>query len=255
MPAGFACLFPLRFASLPPVKLVKSILPGIAVVVLLAGIGLQVFADWVSPEPVPVEPFLATAIPQNLPGWEVTDLDLGPTESVTEQSFRILNLDDFVYREYRRGPTAFTVYVAYWGPGKMPIRLVNQHTPDRCWTENGWSCSDRRFHVRKSVRGQALHPAQWGVYEIGDFSSESYFWHIVDDEPYWFGGERLNTRTSLTSVLLDFRNIATNRNPDQFFIRIVSQQSLDAIWEEPGFADVMADLADLCLAAEWESGQ
>ncbi|MFO7726049.1 MAG: exosortase-associated EpsI family protein [Oceanipulchritudo sp.] len=231
-------------------KVIKFILPVIALLVLITGIGLQVFAEWVSPEPEPVEPFLSEAIPQSLPGWEVKDLNLGPTESVTEQSFRILNLDDFVYREYRRGATTFTVYVAYWGPGKMPIRLVNQHTPDRCWTENGWACTDRRFHVRKSVRDRALHPAQWGVYTINDFSSESYFWHIVDDEPHWFGGERINSRTSLTSVLLDFRNIATNRNPDQFFVRIVSQESLDAIWEEPGFAAVMDDLADLCLAAE-----
>lgn len=231
-------------------KGVKYALPVMGLLILLLGVGLQVFAEYVSPEPPPVEPFLSEAIPKHLKGWEVRELDLGPTESVTERSFDILNLDDYVHREYRQGDTSFSVYVAYWGPGKMPIRLVNQHTPDRCWTENGWACSDRRFHVQKSVKGIPLLPGQWGTYTIQDYATESYFWHIVDGEAYWFGGERVNRMTSVKSVLLDLRNIAVNRNPVQFFVRIVSEDSLDELWTQPGFEAVMADLAELCLAAD-----
>lgn len=198
-------------------------------------------------EPAPVEPFLAEAIPDRIPGWEVEDLPLGPTESVTEQSLDILNLDDFVHREYKRGNARFSLYVAYWGPGKMPVRLVNQHTPDRCWTENGWSCTDRRFNVEKSVGDRELHPAQWGAYAIRDFSNESYFWHIVGGEAYWLAGDSMNRRTSVKSVLIDVANFTSRQQPDQFFVRLVSTQSLDDLWELDGFDTLMNSLADLCL--------
>lgn len=229
--------------------LLKYLLPASGLLVLLIAVGLQVLAAFSSPPASESSrPPLAEAIPTELPGWAIRELDLGATESVTEQSLKILNLDDYVHREYTHPEGSFSVYVAWWGPGKMPIRLVNQHTPDRCWTENGWTCTDRRFHVDKTAAGRQLHPAQWGAYQIGEFANESYFWHIVGEEAYWFGGDRMNTRTTVSSVLLDLKNFTTNNRPEQFFVRLVSQQSLDELWELPGFQAVMDDLASLCLA-------
>jgi hypothetical protein len=226
------------------------ILPVLGLLTLLLAVGVQGYGAWKKSQIEEVDhPPLAQAIPQSLNGWEVEDLPLGPTESVTEQSLKILNLDDYVYRQYSSALGRFSVYVAYWGPGKMPIRLVNQHTPDRCWTENGWSCTDRRFNVEKSVAGKDLLPAQWGEYEINGQANESYFWHIVDGEAYWFGGERQNTSTSITSVLLDLKNFTVGNDPEQYFVRIVSGQSLDKLWEHRGFQRVMADLKALCLAS------
>lgn len=162
---------------------------------------------------------------------------------------RILNLDDFVYREYRHPVHgSFTVYVAYWGPGKMPIRLVSQHTPDRCWTENGWVCTDRRFNVEKQLGDIALQPAQWGEYMIRDYRTQAYFWHLVDGEMYWLSGENMNTRTTIKSVLIDLKNFTFREKPRQYFIRIVSAQPLVELWELPEFQAVVKPLADLGLA-------
>lgn len=226
----------------------RTVLPALAGLILLVAVLLQVVAGL---KPVPegsLDAPLEEKIPASLSGWAVRDLDLGPTESVTERSFQLLNLDDFVHREYRRGDRVFTVYVAYWKPGKMPVRLVNQHTPDRCWTEAGWVCTDREWNVERVAGTTALQPGQWGVFELGEARNFTYFWHIVGGQAHWYGGERLNTKSSLTSVVEDFKKFGLNVHREQFFVRITSPEPMDSLWEQEGFQTIMASLAELCLA-------
>ena len=227
-------------------------LPLGGVAVLTGSIAVAAFAEM---QPVPegtLERPLETAIPERLPGWQVEDLDLGPTESVTQRSYDLLRLDDFVHRRYARPGASFSVYVAYWEPGKMPVRLVNQHSPDRCWTEVGWSCTDREWNVHRSAGDIALQPAQWGVYEIEDYTNYTYFWHIVGGRAHWYGGERINTRSSLTSIWEDFTKYGLNVHREQFFVRIVSREPMDDLWKKKGFQMIMKDLAKLCLAEPGE---
>lgn len=223
-------------------------IPGAGVLTLISALALTAVAKL---QPVPegtLERPLEDLIPVSMPGWIVEDMDLGPTESVTQRSMDLLKLDDFVHRQYKRGDKSFSVYVAYWKPGKMPVRLVNQHTPDRCWTEVGWVCSDRQWNVEREVNGRQLQPGQWGVYGINDYDNYTYFWHMVGGKAHWYGGERLNTKTSLTTVWEDFSKFGLNVHREQFFVRIVSPEPMDDLWQEPGFLSVMDALADLCLA-------
>jgi hypothetical protein len=225
-------------------------IPGLVALILVVGVSLQLVSRF---QPVPESSLkqpLEESIPDKVPGWEVNNLDLGPTESVTQRSYDLLRLDDFVHREYRRGDKSFTVYVAYWKPGKMPVRLVNQHTPDRCWTEVGWTCTDRQWNVERTVNGRELQPGQWGIYELNNYKNYTYFWHVVGGKVHWYGGERINTKSSLTSVWEDFRKFGLNVHREQFFIRVVSSEPMDDLWDEAGFLAVMEDLADLCLASE-----
>jgi len=223
-------------------------IPSSVVLVLLIAAGLSVLSRFQpEPESTLTRP-LAESIPAQLTGWQVEDLDLGPTESVTQRSHDLLRLDDFVHRNYRRGDHSFSVYIAYWKPGKMPVRLVNQHTPDRCWTEVGWTCTDREWNVEREVNGRPLQPGQWGVYELQGYVNYTYFWHVVGGEVHWYGGERLNTKSSLTSIWDDFRKFGLNVHREQYFVRIVSREPMDKLWEDEGFLEVMSDLADLCLA-------
>lgn len=227
-----------------------KILLSSAIFILLAVLVTVQFIAYVTPpaEGITDHQALSTLIPSNLKGWTVEELPIGPTESVSERSLKLLNFNDFVHRRYSRSDLSFSVYVAYWGPGKMPIRLVSQHTPDRCWTENGWTCTDRKFNVEKKVGTELIQPAQWGAYKIDEYSNQAYFWHVVDGEVKWYAGNNMNTRTTVKSVLLDLMNFTLNNKPDQYFVRIVSQQSLDELWELPEFQKVMQSLADLCLA-------
>jgi len=223
------------------------VFPVATIIVLVVGICLQVLAGM---KPVPegsLDIPLSEAIPYEAAGWSIKSLDLGATESVIERSHNLLKLDDFVHREYRRNGTVFSVYVAYWKPGKMPVRLVNQHTPDRCWTEVGYTCTDRKWNIEFSVDGKQLQPGQWGIYELGEYRQHTYFWHIVGGEVHWYGGERINTRSSISSIWEDFRKFGLNVHREQFFIRIVSPNPMDDLWEEPVFKEVMSGLAELCL--------
>jgi hypothetical protein len=223
-------------------------IPVVLLLVLLSALGFQgVSALQTVPEPTLERP-LAELIPQQMYGWEVTDMDLGPTESVTQRSHDLLKLDDFVHRQYERGDKHFTVYIAYWKPGKMPVRLVNQHTPDRCWTEVGFVCNNREWNVERSVKGQQLQPGQWGEYELNGNVIYTYFWHIVGGEAHWYGGNRMNVRTSLTTVMEDITKFGMNVHREQYFVRITSPRPMDELWDEPGYLTVMEHLAALCLA-------
>jgi hypothetical protein len=110
---------------------------------------------------------LAAILPKDVEGWAAAEESLGATESINEATLKALNLDDYVYRRFRRGTVSFTVYAAYWAPGRMPTRLVASHTPDRCWTENGMRCVDMQFRQSNRIGTETLLPAEYRVFTAG----------------------------------------------------------------------------------------
>ena len=139
---------------------IRSLMRGsliIPALVLAAAVGLQgthLFRE--TPQASNVD--LTQMVPLKLTGWEGRDVPLGPNEFIAGEVEKILNYDQVLNREYRRNGEAFGVYIAYWGPGKMPTRLVASHTPDRCWTENGWHCTAMRFKQKEPFEGGTLQP-------------------------------------------------------------------------------------------------
>ena len=93
---------------------------------------------------------LGELLPRSLPGWTGRDEPLGPNEVTRTAVERTLNYDDFVFRVFERGDLQVGLYVAYWAAGRMPLQKVASHTPDRCWTENGWRCEDMRFEIGRA---------------------------------------------------------------------------------------------------------
>jgi len=187
-------------------------------------------------------------LPEDLPNWETRELELGATESLNEASREILRLDDFVHRQYSQPGRTFSVYIGYWRPGKMPVRLINQHTPDRCWLENGWSCVDREWNVEYEGPDQDLQPAQLGLYEIQGFETYAMFWHLVDGEAYWAVPGQLNSRTRVGPFLKELFAFKMQTKREQIFIRINSNVPFDEIWETDGFQKVLDVLEDRWLA-------
>lgn len=216
--------------------------------VLAAAAGAQVYSAFFLTPPAPskTKP-LAELLPAETPGWEAEELPLGPTEALQHQAKQLLMLDEFVNRTYKRGARAFNVYVAYWKPGEMPIRLVNTHKPDRCWKWNGWSCAAVKSGVVKNARGQPLKPAEWRTFEKDGQFKYTYFWHLAKGQIHSYGGYR--EHPPVTFIFHDILKYGLDQKPEQYFIRLSSDQPLDNFWDDPGFQKILGDLAALGLAA------
>lgn len=194
---------------------------------------------------------LATRIPSSLPGWVGRDEPLGANEVISTAVERTLNYDDYVFRVFRRGETTLGIYVAYWAPGRMPIQKVASHTPDRCWTENGWRCLEMKHGVAVAGQNVDLQPAQWRLFEppsTGQSSKEYVlFWHLVGDRIYEYGA-RFNATPRAIDWWRDTVAYATSGSDAQYFIRVTSNRPFDGLREEPAWHAVVASLGALGLA-------
>lgn len=181
--------------------------------------------------------------------WKYQDLDLGSTERGTARTRQILNFDDHFYREYRLGDTIFSLYVAYWGEGKMPAQLVASHTPDRCWVEGGMKCLDYRFNENLSVENFSLRPAQWRIFKKPPSEEEIYvlYWHLIDGELYDFG-ERLNAVPHPLNWIRDAIKDALLGTSEQYFVRLASNVPFPYIWEHEDIQRIVSTLKNIGLA-------
>ncbi|MGA3007490.1 MAG: hypothetical protein ABSE59_06325 [Opitutaceae bacterium] len=195
------------------------------------------------------DPHLAEVIPLAIPGgWTGTDVPLGATEFLSNEVEKVLNYDSVLYREFNRGGESFGVYVAYWGAGKMPTRLVASHTPDRCWTENGSRCIAMKFKQPESFDGVALQPAEWRVFEPPQGGSPIYvlYWHLVDGHLYDYG-DRFNKVPSPVLWWKDAVQQAVLGSREQYFIRLTGNEPLENLWNDPGFDAILRGLERLGL--------
>ena len=222
----------------------------VPIVVLVGAVALQGLAVY-RENPRPKAPHLATAVPEWVPGWRSHELALGATESVKSAVVKTLNYDDIVYREYTRGGVAVAVYAAYWGPGKMPTRLVASHTPDRCWTENGWTCDEMRFRQQVGLAGRPWQPVEWRRFipPDGGLPTYVYYWHLVEGRVLDQGG-RFNAIPHPLYWWRDAVAQVVHGSREQYFIRLTANVPLERIWGDPGFATVLRGLEGLGLAAD-----
>jgi len=226
----------------------KKIFPFIGFAVL----GVLAFFHFFNPfhlEPGPGRgEHVGAFVPDSIPGWEVKNKELGETESMRARAESILNLDDFVYRNYSRPGEAefFEVYVAYWAPGKASTLEVSNHTPDRCWTENGWEAVERKHKVENEIAGNSLLPSEWRIFEIQGSEQHVHFWHLVGGESYHYG-ERLNKFPTPYSYVRDLLRSQVLGTGEQYFIRINTNVPFEELWNNPGFQEVVSEVAALGL--------
>jgi hypothetical protein len=192
---------------------------------------------------------LKKALPVEVHDWEVEERELGETEAVRAATDKQLRFDDHVFRVYSKGRISFDVYVAYWAPGKMPVQLVASHTPDRCWTENGWRCIDMQFSVPLHERGLDLKPAQVRSFELDRRIRNVIYWHLVEGEPYEYG-QRFNDTPHLGKWLAGFWEGLWQGQPEQYFIRLSSPLPFKELWREPVFLEVVDSLSEIGLKKE-----
>jgi len=180
-------------------------------------------------------------------GWTARDLPIGGTEYLQKATENTLRFDSWFLREYERAGVSFTIYAAYWRPGKHPPQMITQHTPDRCWTLNGMTCEEMRFNVPAMVEGQTLWPAQWRKFrDLRGNITYTMFWHMVGERPYDFG-ERFYDMPDPVTFWSEALRFATGPKPAQFFFRVTSNIPFEQLWLEPGFQKAIKPFTGLGL--------
>lgn len=228
---------------------------GVGVAVLLGGVGLQfvpVRDIKAGDRRTPARPMgLAARMPQQIAGWTGRDEPLGATENASTAAATNLNYDDYVFRVFTKPGQSFGVYVAYWGAGRLPIQKAASHTPDRCWTENGWSCLEQRYDVPLQAGTTPLRPAQWRRFQppggMSDRPQYVLYWHLVGREQYDYG-RRFNARPDLVKWWSDTVRYAFSGSEEQYFIRLTSDRPFEEVWPDSGVQEVLVGLAKLGLA-------
>ena len=226
------------------------------IAVLVAGVALQ----WLNirnikegdrtAEAHPVR--LGERMPRTLSGWRGRDEPLGPNEVTRTAAERILNYDDYVFRVFEKDGRQVSVYIAYWAAGRMPLQKVASHTPDRCWTENGWRCEDMRFEEPVAAGKVRLRPSQWRRFvPPGNPGSQQFvvYWHLVGDRLYDYG-MRFNARPDFVKWWRDTLEYAFSGSDAQYFIRLTSDRPFEELKGDPGWEELLAALAKLGLARE-----
>lgn len=216
---------------------------------LVGGLGLVLGAGALaqavlSPQPTQqdarVSGHLNQALPAEFPGWSVRDLPIGDTEQLKSVSERLLQYDDYAYREYTRGTQRFAVYAAYWRPGKMPTRMVAIHTPDRCWTENGWTCSEQQFNTQLDLGDRTQSHVQARVFSPPNGRGKLHvaFWLLAGGQPFDFG-QRLHSVSNPVKWWRDVVEEMAGNRREHLFVRITSDQPIGELRGDPAFEEVL----------------
>ena len=197
---------------------------------------------------------LSSKVPTQFTGWNVQDEPLGQTEVAEGAVKEILNYDEYVYRILRSQGREVGVYAAYWAQGRMPTRLIQLHTPDRCWIENGWTCDAMEFHHEVTMREGELKPAQWRIFTPPGANQKTYtlFWLMVSGEGYDFG-DRPNLIPNPFRWWGQFLNEIIFGYEEHYFIRLTSNVPFDQLEDDAGFQELLEALAELGLRAEPEA--
>ena len=179
---------------------------------------------------------LADYFPRNAAGWHGEDQPLGATEAELGAVHKILNFDEAVFRTYRRDDRSFSLYVAYWRPGKMPAREVDFHVPDVCWVMVGWKKHAADYHFERQFEGRWLAPAQYREFDDSNGRQYVIFWHILDGRAISYSADdahnQMNTLGAVFRMGLDQRG-------EQYFIRLSSGRPFEEVWNDEGFQEIL----------------
>ncbi len=140
-------------------------------------------------------------IPESIGPWEGRSLgtDLNLLKSA-------IGAQDIVFRTYKKGTEAVTLYVAYY----KDIDSANEvHAPAVCYPGQGWTVSEDEIVLRELGAGKA------GVNRLlidkGDRQELVYCW--------WQTGDRVIPRNSANRLYQMIKGL-TGRNPSTVWIRV-----------------------------------
>jgi len=190
---------------------------------------------------------LMQVLPMHLAGWAERDVPLGDTEAVLGSVEKTLRFDDVYFREFTSSRGVVSLYVAYWGAGKMPVQLVASHTPDRCWSSAGWICEALRHQVGLNGISVVLRAGEWRLFSAPNKQKLNVeYWHLVGSETYDFG-DRFNQVPSVWRWWRDAAKQVFKTPEEQYFIRLTSERPFNELKGDLGWEELLVALAKLGL--------
>jgi hypothetical protein len=217
---------------------------GLAVPALVFGFGIVGSCGrWSKLSPRQID--LRVAVSDIGHGWTSRNLPLGDTETAVSAVRDILNFDSYINREYSRAGVKFALYSAFWSSGSMPAQSVASHAPDQCWVLAGWTCLSWRSFVRPPVSAAGLGPLEERRFRSPDGAVVNvWYWHLQDGVSSGYGYRGNLVGYSSRWILDGIRQLFSG-SPEQLVVRISSQQSIDEIATDPGFAQLLTELSEL----------
>jgi len=234
-----------------------------ALIAAVAVIGFNLVMNLKQPE-VAFEGTLEEVLPKEVEGWEVLERKMAEDEAMQQRVVAILNYDEAVLYDYKKGDKTVTVYLAYWGAGHRTTAEVGLHTPDTCWVLAGFEREEREFgtntlfgassdsqfgDLRLLDSGQRLKPAEWGIYSIKDRDTYVYYWHLLGRHQTHRYEEAFGWKMGLTGRLerareyiRDILKFGIDQRRDQMFVRISSNVPFSRFWSDPGFQEILKSL-------------
>ena len=193
---------------------------------------------------------LDSIVTADVEGWQVRKLEIADSAEMRSRVMNILQYDDVIFRDYRRGDTNVQIYVAYWKPGSVPYGQAGVHTPDTCWVTNGWTEEQRRHAQTLSVAECETKPAETGRFALRGQKLDVAFWHLVGGrvnsyEQYNWRDGVAGIRERLPHLFQDLRRYGRNLAQEQLFVRISSNVPLETLLKEPAFARLLETLRPL----------
>lgn len=212
----------------------------LALVVFFGGYG-RLFASAAPTGKTAIAP--EKLIPDAAPGWHVEtarDLyrfsDVLRTRQLAERSY---------FRRTPGGIVQITLYVAHWAPGEASVSMVASHTPDACWPGGGWAVGKVNDPQPKlEVAGRTLPVAEHRFFSQSNLPQHVWFWHVYNDrvinyqDPY-----------SVPALFQIAWRHGFQRNGNQYFIRLSSNQPWEKIAHEPLVQDIFTRLAAIGLSS------
>ncbi|MDX2187237.1 MAG: exosortase-associated EpsI family protein [Opitutaceae bacterium] len=185
---------------------------------------------------------LRALFPTSAFGWQGRDLPLAQTESAVDQAEKILRFDEFIFRSYQKQGLEFSVYVAFWSPGRIAAREVAFHIPDKCWVAAGWKRQSATYDHPVAIGGHTLAPAQLRQFSAAGSVQNVLYWHIFNGNAIIYNRDG---SPSDLSMLTDLARHGLNLKGEQYFIRVSSSTSFEELFKDEGFVQVMELIAEL----------
>lgn len=188
--------------------------------------------------PTPDAPELASLLPAQASGWEVsTPGDLYRFSGILQTTHLLQRM---YVRPTEKDPVQLIVYIAYWTPGQTTVSRVASHTPDACWPGSGWVAQPTAGgHTQTlSPAGLQLAPAEFRNFRSQEgYAQNVWFWHIFD-------GRVIDYRDpySLPALLQIALQYGFRRQGSQYFIRIASNRPWDDLAGEPLVREILTNL-------------